>query len=212
MRQFFCCSSPACGALEPSDRDHPVGEAKVRRTFAPPIQDQKLVPYENGLGDYAPESPWLNQTDDCDDQVKQKNQEIAHLGNQVHQTADFTSNLEFARHRYHSGSGRLRRSQTITSKSSHLMPSYPQMKSPTRKFLLRFRFKNSPDAVMSVFGIAVCKQPRTRQLLNLLPRFVDSVPSLSCLAPLFGVCKSVSSKTILPSPVPSRLDYRVRNA
>jgi hypothetical protein len=41
--------------------DHPIGGAKVRRAFAPAIQDQKLVPYENGLGDYAPESPGLTR-------------------------------------------------------------------------------------------------------------------------------------------------------
>jgi hypothetical protein len=85
--------------------DYPVGEAKVRRTFAPAIQDQKLVPHENGLGDYAPESSWLDQADDRDDHVKQKEQEIAHLGNRTKscQTADFTSNLEFARDRWSQG-------------------------------------------------------------------------------------------------------------
>jgi hypothetical protein len=69
--------------------EHNGGE--VRRTFAPAIQDQKLVPYENGLGDYAPESSWLNQTDDCDDQVKQKNQETAHLGNPTKSTKPLIS-------------------------------------------------------------------------------------------------------------------------
>jgi hypothetical protein len=71
--------------------NHLVGGAKVRRAFAPAVQDQKLVPHENGLGDYAPESSWLDQADDRDDQVKQKEQEIAHLGNRTKSTKPLIS-------------------------------------------------------------------------------------------------------------------------
>jgi len=71
--------------------DHPVGAAKVRRAFAPAVQDQKLVPHKNGLGDDAPESSWLDQADDRDDQVKQKEQEIAHLGNRTKSTKPLIS-------------------------------------------------------------------------------------------------------------------------
>jgi hypothetical protein len=59
------------------------------------------VSHENGLGDYATASSGLDQADNRDDQMKQKDQKIAHLGNRtkVRQTSDFASNLEFARHR-----------------------------------------------------------------------------------------------------------------
>jgi hypothetical protein len=85
----------------PADEEHtqaghdPVGGAQVRRSFAATVQDQKLVSHENGLGDDAPVSSGLDQADDGDDQMKQKDQEIAHLGNRtkVRQSSDFTYNL-----------------------------------------------------------------------------------------------------------------------
>lgn len=91
----------------PADEKHtqighdPVCGAQVRRSLTATVRDQKLVSQENGLGDYAPESSWLAQTDDRDDQMKQKDREITHLGNRtkVRQTSDFTSELEFARDR-----------------------------------------------------------------------------------------------------------------
>ena len=63
--------------------DQPVGGAQVRRTLAATVQDQKLLSNQDGLGDHAPEPSWLCQSDDRDHQMKQKNQEIAHLGNRT---------------------------------------------------------------------------------------------------------------------------------
>src|ERR1700676_252409 len=58
-------------------------ERRLGARLRPRFRIRKLVPHENGLDDYAPESSWLDQADDRDDQVKQKEQEIAHLGNRT---------------------------------------------------------------------------------------------------------------------------------
>jgi hypothetical protein len=39
--------------------DHPVCRAQVRRPLAATVEDQKLVPHENGLGDDASKSSGL---------------------------------------------------------------------------------------------------------------------------------------------------------
>jgi hypothetical protein len=39
--------------------DHPVCRAQVRRSLAATVEDQKLVPHENGLGDDASKSSGL---------------------------------------------------------------------------------------------------------------------------------------------------------
>jgi hypothetical protein len=61
--------------------EDPVCGVQVRSALAATVQDQKLVSQENGLGDYAPESSGLGQAADRDDQVKQKDEKIAHFGN-----------------------------------------------------------------------------------------------------------------------------------
>jgi hypothetical protein len=63
--------------------EDPVCGVQVRSALAATVQDQKLVSQENGLGDYAPESSGLGQADDRDDQVKQKGEKVAHLGNRT---------------------------------------------------------------------------------------------------------------------------------
>ena len=81
--------------------DHMVSGAQVRRTLAATVQDQKLVSDQHRLGDHTPEPSGHCQPDDCDNQMKQKDEEIAHLGNRtkVSQASDFTSDFEFARDR-----------------------------------------------------------------------------------------------------------------
>ena len=63
--------------------DKAIPGSQIGCTLAATVQDQKLVSHENGLGDDAPVSSGLDQADDRDDQVKQKEQEIAHLGNRT---------------------------------------------------------------------------------------------------------------------------------
>jgi hypothetical protein len=56
------------------------------------------MPEQDGLGNHAPESAGFDQAGNCNDQMKQKDQTITHLGNRskVRRTSDFTSNSEFA--------------------------------------------------------------------------------------------------------------------
>jgi hypothetical protein len=62
------------------------------------VQDQKLVSDEHGLSDHATNPAWLCQPNDGDDQMEQKDQEVAHLGNRTKtcQAFFFRSSLEFA--------------------------------------------------------------------------------------------------------------------
>ena len=58
--------------------DDPIPCAQVRRAFAAAIQDQKLMPDQDRFGDHIVEPAGLRQPNHSDDQMQQKNEEVAH--------------------------------------------------------------------------------------------------------------------------------------
>ena len=80
----------------------PVGGAQVRGSLMAAVQDQKLVSDQHGLSDHATNSAGLCQPNDGDDQMEQKDQEVAHLGNRTKtcQAFFFRGSLEFAMDRH----------------------------------------------------------------------------------------------------------------
>ena len=57
--------------------------AQVGRTLAAAIQDQQLMPDQHGFGDDGTESARPCQPDQCDDQMNEKDEEVAHSGNGI---------------------------------------------------------------------------------------------------------------------------------
>ena len=90
----------ACPADEQSAQtgDDPIPGLQVRRAFTAAIQDQKLMPDQDRFRDHAAKLAGPGQPHDSDDQMKQKNEEVAHPDNRnkARQPSDFTPTLEFA--------------------------------------------------------------------------------------------------------------------
>ena len=90
----------ACPADEKSAQtgDDPIPGMQVGRAFTAAIHDQKLMPDQDRLGDHVMEPAGLCQSDQSDDQMKQKNQEVAHptIVTRPRQPSDFVPTLEFA--------------------------------------------------------------------------------------------------------------------
>ncbi len=89
-----------CPANEKSAQTHDkaIPGSQIGCTLAATVQDQKLVPDQHGLSDHPTESSGLCQPDHGNDQMKQKDQEVAHFGNRtkIRQASDLTPHLEFA--------------------------------------------------------------------------------------------------------------------
>src|SRR5262249_24100089 len=61
--------------------DHPVQRAQIRRPFTAAVQDEQLMPEQYGLCQHATEPARVSQPNNGDDQMHQKDQEVAHFGN-----------------------------------------------------------------------------------------------------------------------------------
>jgi hypothetical protein len=75
---------------------------QFRRAFTAAIQDQKLMPDQDRFGDHVAEPAGLSQPHHSDDQMKQKNEEVAHPDNRnkTRQPTDFVPTLELAMHTF----------------------------------------------------------------------------------------------------------------
>lgn len=71
--------------------NHTVTGPQVRRFPPRPVQYQQLMFQEHGLGDHRPNTAWLHQTDDRDDQVREEDEDIAHRGYIESHSAHLTS-------------------------------------------------------------------------------------------------------------------------
>ena len=70
----------ACPAHEQGAQtgDDPVAWAQVGSTFATAIEDQQLVPNQRGFGNNGAESAGSCQPDNGDDQMNEKDEDVAH--------------------------------------------------------------------------------------------------------------------------------------
>jgi hypothetical protein len=86
----------ACPAHEQGAQtgDDPVGGAQVGSTFATAIEDQQLVPNQRGFGNNGAESAGSCQPDNGDDQMNEKDEEVAH-SRQSYQHLKVTSFRQF---------------------------------------------------------------------------------------------------------------------
>jgi hypothetical protein len=62
-------------------RDHSIRRAEIGCALAASIQNQELMAEQQGFGEHATEPAGLSQPDHNHDQVKKKEEEVTHPGN-----------------------------------------------------------------------------------------------------------------------------------
>src|SRR6516164_4059084 len=81
--------------------DDPIRGTKVRRTLAPAIEDQQLMPDQHGFGDNGTESTWPRQSGQGDDQMNEYDSQVAHAGQWYQQLKNHRTQANLAiRHRH----------------------------------------------------------------------------------------------------------------
>jgi hypothetical protein len=63
--------------------DDPIRGTQVGRALAPAIEDEQLMPDQNGLGDNGTESTRPRQSGQGNDQMNEYDSEVAHPGNSI---------------------------------------------------------------------------------------------------------------------------------